>query len=289
MDHDGPLLRVLLVDVREVEPLGEVEVELHGGALPLAADGVEDLDVNLRPVKGAAALVNLVVPTLLRQRILQRALGLVPDLRPAHRLLRLRGEVHLKLRKPEGAQDVLRQVQHPFDLVGDLVREAEYVRVVLGEASHAEQAVHRAATLVPVHGTHLRPADRKIAVGEVAILVNGDVERAVHGLELVRLVLHVDGLVHVLGVKVGVAGGFPEISLADVRGVEQVVAALEVDVLPEPLNHVPHDGTFGVPEHETSAHFFLLDGEQVKVLADLPVVAPGGFSLELVVRLELLG
>jgi hypothetical protein len=49
VDHDGALLRVLLVDVMQVEPVGQVVIELHRGALPLAADGVQDLDINLRP------------------------------------------------------------------------------------------------------------------------------------------------------------------------------------------------------------------------------------------------
>ena len=289
MDHDRPLLHVLLVDVREIEPLGEVKVELHGGALPLPADGVEDLDVNLWPVERAAALVNLVIPTLLRQRVFQRALRLVPDLRPAHRLLRLRGEVHLELLEAEGAQDVLRQIEHPFDLVGDLIGEAEDVRIVLGKPADAEQAVHGAAPFVPVHCAHLGPPDREVAVGEVAILVDGDVEGAVHGFELVGLVLHVDGPVHVLGVEIGVAGCLPKVELAHVRGVEQVVAALEVYILPEPLDHVPHERPLGVPEHQPSAHVLLLDGEQVEILAHFPVVAPGRLGLEVVVRLELLG
>lgn len=37
---------------------------LHSGALPLAAQGVLDLDVDLGAVKGAAALVHHVVPPL---------------------------------------------------------------------------------------------------------------------------------------------------------------------------------------------------------------------------------
>ena len=57
--------------VVEVEALGQVEVELHGGALPLAADGVEDLDVDLGAVEGAAALVHLVVPPLSSERLLR--------------------------------------------------------------------------------------------------------------------------------------------------------------------------------------------------------------------------
>jgi hypothetical protein len=37
MDHDGALLGVLSIDVRQLEARGEVEVQLNRGALPLAA------------------------------------------------------------------------------------------------------------------------------------------------------------------------------------------------------------------------------------------------------------
>jgi hypothetical protein len=43
----------------------------------------------------------------------------------------------------------LDEVAHAADLGRDLLRQAEDVRVVLREAAHAEQAVHRAAALIP--------------------------------------------------------------------------------------------------------------------------------------------
>ena len=119
--------------------------------------------------------------------------------------------------------------------------------------------------------------------------LNRHVEGAVHRLELIRLVLHVDGLVHVLAVKVGVPGRLPQVELADVRGVQQLVPAIEMGVLPEVLDHVAHARSLGVPEHEAAAHLLLLDGEQVEFLANLAVVAPRRLRLEFVVCLHLLG
>ena len=40
MDHDWSLLGVVAVDVLHIEPLGEVVVQLDGGALPLPPDGI---------------------------------------------------------------------------------------------------------------------------------------------------------------------------------------------------------------------------------------------------------
>ena len=79
----------------EVEALGQVEVALDGRALPLAADGVGDLDVDLRPVEGAAALVHLVVPPLALERLDQPGRRLLPDLIRADRLVGPGREVDL--------------------------------------------------------------------------------------------------------------------------------------------------------------------------------------------------
>ena len=76
--------------VLEVEALGQVEVALDGRALPLAADGVGDLDVDLRPVEGAAALVHLVVPPLALECSLERLGRRLPDLVRSHGLVRFR-------------------------------------------------------------------------------------------------------------------------------------------------------------------------------------------------------
>ena len=81
--------------VLEVEALGQVEVALDGRALPPAADGVGDLDVDLRPVEGAAALVHLVVPPLALERLDQPRRRLLPDLIRADRLVGPGGEVDL--------------------------------------------------------------------------------------------------------------------------------------------------------------------------------------------------
>ena len=60
VDHVGPVRLAVLADVGHVEALGHVEVELDGRALPEAADGVLDLDVDLGAVEDRLALHPLV-------------------------------------------------------------------------------------------------------------------------------------------------------------------------------------------------------------------------------------
>ena len=59
VDHDWLLLLALLVHVSQVEPVGQLEVELDRGALVLPPQGVHQGDVNLGPVEGTVSGVQL--------------------------------------------------------------------------------------------------------------------------------------------------------------------------------------------------------------------------------------
>ena len=48
VDDDRPMLGVVGPDIFQVEPLRHLVVELDRGALPLAADGVGDVEIDLR-------------------------------------------------------------------------------------------------------------------------------------------------------------------------------------------------------------------------------------------------
>src|ERR1019366_1209340 len=51
--HHQRLVRLAVFgDVLQTEPAGQREIELHGGKLPLTADGVHQLDVDFGPVEG---------------------------------------------------------------------------------------------------------------------------------------------------------------------------------------------------------------------------------------------
>lgn len=56
------------VDVLQVEPIGQVEVRLHGGALPRPPNSIADFQVNLRSVKSPPAFVYLEKTKHSRQR-----------------------------------------------------------------------------------------------------------------------------------------------------------------------------------------------------------------------------
>ncbi len=121
----------------------------------------------------------------------------------------------------EDAHDVVDEVEHAHDLVVDLLRRAEDVRIVLREAAGAHEPVDDAGELVAVDGAELDMRMRQVAVAAHAVAVDQDVTRAVHRLDAVLADLAVALVdleeVHVLAVVLVVAGDLPDVGLVDVR------------------------------------------------------------------------
>ena len=80
MQDRRPVRGVVLSHIGEVEPLRGVVVELDRSELPLAADAVGHVEVDLRTVKRPFALLDLERPSQPLQRAAQEALGAVPEL-----------------------------------------------------------------------------------------------------------------------------------------------------------------------------------------------------------------
>ncbi len=287
MDHHRLVGLAVLGDVLEAEAGGVVEVHLDGRALPGAVERVLDLDVDLGAVEDALARVHLERKGAALQRLAEGARRHLPLLvRPA-RLLGLGGEVDVVALEAEGAQDVGHEIQHPQDLVLELVGAAEDVGVVLGEAPHPHETVQDARALEAVHRAELRPAIRQLAVAAQPRLVDGQVERAVHRLQLVLDVLDLDRRVHVGPVVLGVAARLPQIQPRDVGRVDEVVAAPEVLLAPVVLDLLADEAALRVPEHEPSARL-VGDREEVQLAAEPAMVTPFGLLQPEQVLLQLL-
>ncbi len=111
VDRHRPDLLAGLVDVRQVEPLGQHrQVGLDRRHLPLAPEGVVDVDVDLRRVEGAVFRFDLVGHPGLVEGLLHLGLGARPESRVADRLVGLRREGEAGL-EPEPAVDLLDEVE----------------------------------------------------------------------------------------------------------------------------------------------------------------------------------
>ncbi|CAN3964746.1 DNA repair protein RadC, partial [Dysosmobacter welbionis] len=59
MDHDGAVLLAVLSGVLQFKPLRQLAVQLDGAALPSAAQGIGQMEVQLGAIESAVALVDL--------------------------------------------------------------------------------------------------------------------------------------------------------------------------------------------------------------------------------------
>ena len=148
--------------------------------------------------------------------------------------------------------------------------------VVLRKAAHAQQAVHGSGALVAINVAQLGVARGQIAIALGRVLVDEDVEGAVHGLEAIERIVKLHGRVHVGRVEAFVAGGLPEIHARNVRRVDELVAAAETLVAHPVFHDLADDGALGMPEDEAGAGE-LLNAEEVELFAEDAMVAARGF------------
>ena len=283
VQHDGALLGAVGVHVLKVKVERHLEVELHGTALPGAAERVLQVEVDLRAVEGAVALVDLVVHVQLLQSGAQALLGARPVLVRTHGVLGAGRKLNVVL-KAKLLVHGIDEVDHAHDLVGQLVGTHKQVGVVLVKAAHAEQAVQSAAQLVAVHQANLAGANGQLAVGVRLGGVHQHAARAVHGLNAVLFVVD-DGGIHVVLVVVPVARGLPQLLVHDERRGDLHVTGLVVDLAPVVQQRVLKDHAVGQEEREAGG--LVAHHKEVHLAADLAVVALLGLLQHVHVLVEL--
>src|SRR6204780_4927854 len=280
MHHQRLVARTVLAHVFELESRRQIEIELHGGELPGAPDGIHKFHVDLRAVKGGFAGNVFVGDVHALQRVGERSFGALPVFGAAGIVLRPRriaaGKLHFVTLEAENAQHFPGEFDAILNLFFDLIRHAKDVRVVLSESAHGKQTVQYTRTLVAIHGAQLGQPHGKLAVAAQLRLVNQNVARTVHGLELVVGFFDFDRAKHIFAIKVRVAAGLPQFKQHDVGGENEVVAAVG-QLVAQPVFHLPaNDTALGMPENQARAGF-LLNAEKIKLLAQLAVIAALGF------------
>src|SRR5262249_50725326 len=78
-DH-RPVRGIVFARVLELEPFGIAVVELDGAQLPRASDGIEYVEVDLRPIERAVFRLELVLVPRRLERRLERRLCAIPHL-----------------------------------------------------------------------------------------------------------------------------------------------------------------------------------------------------------------
>src|SRR5580704_14262045 len=277
--------------VFEFEARGQVEIELHGGELPRAADRVDQLDVDFRSVECGFAGDALEWDLHARHGFGERVGSAMPVFGLAGVIFRMRlvpiGKLDLELLEAKIFHHSEGEVDASFDFTFDLRRHAENVRVVLGETAHAQEAVEHAAAFVAIHGAEFGETHGQIAITAQPRLINEDVARAIHRLELVFGFFDFHGAEHVVFVKAGVAAGVPELAAHDVRRVDDVVAALEEFHAKPVFDDGADQAALGMPEDQAGAGF-IFDTEKIELRAKLAVVAALRFFEAMQIGVEFL-
>ena len=287
MEHHRHVTLAVLADVGRPEPAGQVEVHLHGAALPVAADRVAQHELELRAVERALAGIVGVLEAGRVDRDAERGLRLVPDCVRAHPRLGAVGELDPHVVEPEVAVDGQDQIAHRDRFLRDLVRGAEDMGIVLGERAHPHQPVQRPGRLVAVHLAELGDAHRQAAVApDRSGFEDLHVSGAVHGLEREHpAVLGLRGE-HVLAERLPVAGRLPQAAVHELRGVDLDVAGRALtlaDVVDEPAKE-----PLALRMPERGPRRLVLEMEQIHLAPEPAMVAALGLLEHVQVGLELL-
>ena len=90
VDNDRLLLQTVAVTIGQTEVMRQLEIELDSSALPLAAESVLDLEVDLRSIEGTVAFIDFIISlaVLIVEASLQRCFGAVPYVDIAHEIIR---------------------------------------------------------------------------------------------------------------------------------------------------------------------------------------------------------
>ena len=242
VDHHGAVLLVVSTRVLEVEALRQVVVYLDRTELPAAAKGVLDHEVQLRPVEGGFAVLDLGGKALLSTSLDDSLLGALPVLFATDVLLAVhliaQGDLSLEVLEVQRLEDDEDDIHHLAELLLDLVGAAEEVRVVLREATYTRQPVELTALLVAIDRTELSQTLGQVTIGVRAeSLEDLTVVRAVHRLEhkLFALLRRGDGAEGVCTVLSPVTRGDVELLRADMWRDNLLIAELLLDLLEEVL------------------------------------------------------
>ena len=226
------------------------------------------MEVDLRAVERAVALVQVVLEALPLERRSQGAFGEVPLLVGSELVLGTGRQLEPCLHA-EQVVEVGGVVEAAEDLVLDLIGSAEDVRVVLGDVAHAQQPVERAARLVAVERGGLREADRELAIAPELAAEEEHVTRAVHRLQPEGLLVLRDQE-HVVAVLLPVARDLPELGVVDERRLHLEIAAPRVLASAEILELVPDHHAPGMPERRAGR--VLVEVDEVELASEPPVV-----------------
>ena len=140
MNHDWLLLGTVGVNVLKLEVVRQLEVKLDGTALPRTAKAVGQMEVNLRTVESAVALVDHVLNAHRLKCVTKALLSALPILIRTHRILWARRKLNT-IWEAKLCIVSSNKVRCVRNLLSDLIRTNKEVCIVLSKLTNTEQSV----------------------------------------------------------------------------------------------------------------------------------------------------
>ena len=285
--HNRPTEGSVPVHIFHIEIKRQLEIKLDRAHLPLAAEAVLHLKVNLRTVECAVPFIDLIISFAVHvvQNPLQGSFRLIPESYIAHKIFRPRGQLR-PVSQSERTIDFIRDTHDIMDFFFNLILRDQVMGVILAEQLDTEEAVQLTGFFFPVYYIHCIETDRQVLIAVLLPLVHLDGVRAVHRFDSpVILTVFLDAE-HVRPVMSPVPARLPDLLIVDHGSGNLRIAVNFVDSspviqkgviqLPAPREPVGHAGCRGI-EHE-----------QIQLRPELLVVALHRFLHEIQMGLQLL-
>src|SRR5262249_48429215 len=210
------------------------------------------------------------------QRTLQTAGGFLPDFVTSYGFFRFCCEKRLNLLEAEQMPQMISKVEQPIDFAFELIETAEQMCIIHGKATYSHQAMQHAGTFKTIDGSKLCQPQGQIAIATKRRTVNRDVDRTVHGLELILVVFQFHRCKHVFAEITQVPARSPVTEARHMRSISNLVPALIKFVVKEFFEGSPHTSTLRKPDDQTCSHFIPY-GKQSQPFTQFSMVAFAGF------------
>src|SRR5690606_24235098 len=184
VNHHRTVQFVIRSFIGKVESLRQVVIHLNGSQLPLATQRVLHHEVEFRSVESCFSIFDYGIQTFVASRIDDRIFCFFPVFLATYIFIAvlfvaeryLSGEIF----KSKRTEYIKHQIDYLLELVIELLRSTENVRVILGKTANACQSVKFTRLLVTVHGSELGITLWKVFVRPRFVVVDLAVVRTVH-------------------------------------------------------------------------------------------------------------
>ena len=120
--------------------------------------------------------------------------------------------------------------------------------IILGEAPYTCQSEQHPGAFVAINSAQFCITNWQFLITTPLCFVDQDVSQTVHWFKDIFLPFYLHRAVQVVTVKLPVAAGFPQVYFGNMRGVYDVVTAINMFILPEVFNSPAYYRSLGVPE-----------------------------------------